>query len=411
MRFVNAVTILLLSFVLTAPLLGDEWPQWRGAHRDGSVAESQIPQTWPDVLKKKWQITVGEGHASPVLSNGILFQFARQGDNETAMAIKPEDGEIIWKQSYSAPYKMNSAARDHGEGPKSTPFVDDKSFYTLGITGVLTSYDITSGKQNWRISSAEMFGETSPLYGTAMSPLVADGLCIAHLGGHDDGGLLAVDISSGKVRWKWLGDGPGYASPMLMNFAGQPQVVTFSQDNIIGVDIQTGALLWEMPFKTPYTQNAVTPLTIDDDVILSGLGQGIFRLRVTQENGKWKTTKLWMNKEIGSYMSTPVLHNGLIAAMSDKRKGLYVMLDPGSGNVLWQSKGREGENAALLHSGSYLMSLKTDGTFQVALQKDSQYEFLRAYQVSDSPTWAHPVIFDKKLFVKNKTDLILYDLK
>src|SRR6185436_15182588 len=42
-----------------------DWPQWRGPSRDGSVGAA-LPTRWPEALKKRWEIPVGTGHASPV---------------------------------------------------------------------------------------------------------------------------------------------------------------------------------------------------------------------------------------------------------------------------------------------------------------------------------------------------------
>jgi outer membrane protein assembly factor BamB len=402
------VVCLAMPFCLFA---ADDWPQWRGQKRDGNVPVAALPESWPDALLSVWRIPVGEGHASPVLANEVIYVFSRVADDEVLRAVRPEDGQVIWREAYPAPYSMNSAARGHGKGPKSTPIVAGNNVMTLGITGVLTCHDTRDGAQRWQIESAEMFRKHSPLYGTAMSPLVGDGKCVAHLGGEGDGALIAVDIATGDVAWRWSGDGPAYTSPVLGTFGGKRQLVTFSQEHIIGIDFATGQLLWKLPFTTPWSQNAVTPLLFDGDLILSGLSQGIFRLRISRQNDAWMTEKVWQNQEIGSYMSTPVRHNNVILVFSDKRKGLYVSLDPKSGKILWQSEGRDGDNAALLHAGDYLMSLNTEGKFLVALQQGTGYRFIRTYDVSESPTWAHPVLFDRKLLIKNKTELLLFRIE
>src|SRR5262249_54400877 len=89
---------------------------------------------------------------------------------------------------------------------------------------------------------------SSPPSGTAMSPLVSKGLVIAHVGGNDSGALIAFDVNSGEVRWKWPGDGPGYASPIIVRADGVEQVVTQTQKYIVGVSFASGELLWRIPF-------------------------------------------------------------------------------------------------------------------------------------------------------------------
>src|SRR5579864_4258468 len=109
----------LLSLLGLTPLIAADWPEWRGPHRDGVVTEE--PANYPEKLRLKWKVEVGIGHASPVLAGGRIYEFTRQGDQETVLAIDPSNGQIRWKNQYSAPYKMNPAAVGHGEGPKSTP--------------------------------------------------------------------------------------------------------------------------------------------------------------------------------------------------------------------------------------------------------------------------------------------------
>ena len=106
---VAAVGCLIAVFSLWA----DDWPQWRGPNRDGQIRFAE-PKTWPEKLTTRWKITVGEGYASPLLAGGRILQFARQGDDEVAMAIDPANGKILWRQSYPAPYEPVRSAATRG---------------------------------------------------------------------------------------------------------------------------------------------------------------------------------------------------------------------------------------------------------------------------------------------------------
>ena len=78
------------------PLLAsDDWPQWRGPHRDGALASFAAPKAWPENLKRKWTLTVGEGHASPVFASGKIFVFTRQQTEEALTCIDPESGQTV----------------------------------------------------------------------------------------------------------------------------------------------------------------------------------------------------------------------------------------------------------------------------------------------------------------------------
>ena len=143
-----------------------DWPQWRGPSRDGSVGAA-LPAQWPEALKKRWEIPVGAGHASPVVSGNRVVVIAREGDQEIVRALDVASGKEIWRAAYPAPYTVNSAAWSHGAGPKSTPAIAGGRVFTLGIGGILSAFDLASGKLIWRVPAPAVL----PQYGTATSPL------------------------------------------------------------------------------------------------------------------------------------------------------------------------------------------------------------------------------------------------
>ena len=151
-------------------------------------------------------------------------------------------------------------AKAHGKDPKSTPVLYNGNLYTWGITGILSCFDAKTGGRKWQQEFSKQFPKTALLFGTAMSPLVEDGLLIAHVGGHNVGALTAFDAETGDVRWRWNEDEPGYASPIVVGLQGARQIVTQAQNGLIGLSAATGGLLWRIPFTTAYDQNIVTPV-------------------------------------------------------------------------------------------------------------------------------------------------------
>src|SRR2546427_853886 len=152
----------LAGFLLAA--WAQDWPHWRGPNRDGIAGAFSEPKVWPEKLKLKWKVNVGEGHSSPVVVGGKIFLHTRQGDREVVSCLRPETGQVIWQEGYAAPYAMNPAAVGHGKGVKSTPVVADGRICTFGINGILSCFDAKTGKPLWR----KEFG--SPDFGTATSP-------------------------------------------------------------------------------------------------------------------------------------------------------------------------------------------------------------------------------------------------
>ncbi|HET9385618.1 MAG TPA: PQQ-binding-like beta-propeller repeat protein, partial [Gemmatimonadales bacterium] len=163
-----------------------DWPQWRGPRRDGSIG-AELPAQWPEALTKRWEIPVGAGHASPVVSGNRVVVFARQGDEEIVRALDLASGKELWRAAYPAPYVVNPAAQSHGAGPKSTPAISGGRVFTFGISGVLSAFDLASGKLLWRLPPPGV----PPQYGSTTSPLVDGTSVIVHVGGEDYGALTS----------------------------------------------------------------------------------------------------------------------------------------------------------------------------------------------------------------------------
>ncbi len=388
---------------LLAAVWAEDWPQWRGPNRDGIAAGFSEPKAWPEKLNLKWKVNVGEGHASPVVAEGKIYLHTRQGDREVVSCLRPDNGQVIWQEGYDAPYEMNPAAVSHGKGVKSTPVVQDGRIFTFGINGALSAFDAKTGKLAWR----KEFG--SPDFGVAMSPAVDGGLLIAHTGGGRRGALTAFDAATGAEKWAWKGDGPAYASPIVVELAGTRQVVTQSQHNIVGVSAASGDLLWKIPYKTPYEQNIVTPVLYHDTLIFSGIGNPIIGVKVLKKGAAWSTETVWQNNDLSTYMSSPVLSGDALFGFSVHKKGQFFCLNPANGATLWTTDGRQGESAAIVAAGSVLLFLTNDAELIVARKSDKAFEQVRKYQVADSPTWAHPVVLSHGILIKDAKSLALWD--
>jgi outer membrane protein assembly factor BamB len=396
----------LVSLGVSVWAQGPSWPQWRGPARDGVAAAFTSPTAWPAQLTKRWQATVGAGHASPVVADGRVIVHTRQVTRELVTAYDLAGGKQLWQDGVEAPYTMNPAATGHGPGPKSTPAIAGGRVFTLGISGIFSAHDAATGKLLWRKNAPP----TPPEFGTASSPMVDGSTVIAFLGGQNAGALTAMDVATGTVKWRWTGDGPGYASPILATFAGTPQIVVQSQNKLVSVAAADGRLLWETPIKTPYEQNSVTPLVVGDLLVNAGLENPTIALRVTASRGTgWSAVPAWRNDDVSMYMSSPAASGNIIFGLSNKNRGQFFALDATTGKTLWVTKGREAENASIVRAGEYVLLATTNSELIVALAAGTRFEELRRYVVADSAMWAHPAFAGRTIIVKDVNTLTVWD--
>ncbi|HEY3175627.1 MAG TPA: PQQ-binding-like beta-propeller repeat protein [Candidatus Polarisedimenticolia bacterium] len=385
-----------------------DWPQWRGPQRDGVAAGVVPPAVWPEKLVRAWSVPVGEGHAGPILVGDRVFVHAREEDREVVRALRLSDGGTLWRVAWPISYEMNPAATGHGKGPKATPVEAGGTLFTFGITGVISALDAATGDLRWRKDFSTEFKATSPLYGAAASPLVVDDLVITHVGGHHDGSLSAFDVKTGKRRWALKGDGPGYASPILAELAGRRQIITQTDQRIVGVAASDGRLLWSLPFTTPYDQNIVTPLLFENLLIVSGIEQGVRAYTFETKGEDLSPREVWSRKDASFYMSSPVLASGRLFGLSLLRQRQLVCLDPKTGEVQWMSPGRVADQVTLVAAGTFVLALTDGGELIVLPAASKEFSPLARYRVAESPTWAHPVPVPHGVIVKDRTDLSLW---
>ena len=401
MALIISVTMLLGSAA------GQDMPQWRGLNRDGSIAGFDTPAAWPAGLTQQWTVEVGYGYSTPLLVGDRLYVFSRQGNDEVMQALDAATGDTVWRTSYDATFDMMPATRVHGPGPKSTPAYADGRLFTLGISGIVTAFEAESGRQLWQRPA----GSVEPLYHTGQSPLVDGEQVVLHVGGQDAGALTAFDVATGEARWSWDGDGPAYGSPIVVELEGARQVITFTQENFVGVSAETGQLLWRRPYTTPSSTTSQTPHLYQGDVIESGRGNGITRFRVLREGNAWTTENVWHTDEVSLHMTNGVVIDGVMFGLSHLNSGQYFGLDLDTGDVLWTSAPRQAENAAILNVGTTILSLENDAELVIVPYSREGFEPVQRYEVAESATWAQPTLAGNRVFVRDVESLTLWTVE
>jgi len=408
MEHANRKTVVLVSCavaVLATCVWGQDWPQWRGANRDGKVTGFAAPEKWPQQLTQKWKATVGAGDATPALVGDKLYVFTRQGEEEVVTCLTAADGKPLWTDKYAAQAISGPAAKQHS-GPRSSPAVAEGKVVTMGVAGVVSCLDAASGKLLWR---KDPFPQVAPRFFTSMSPIIVDGKAIAHVGGQGNGAIIAFDLASGDEKWRWGGEGPDYGSPALMTVDGVKQIVTLTEKSIVGIAVADGKLAWQLPFVPQgRSYNAPTPIIDGQTVIYMASGRGIKAIKVEKKGDGFAATELWSNPDIAPQYNTPVLHDGALFGVSDK--GNLFCVDAKTGQTAWTdatARDRQGF-AQVVDGGSCLMALPSSAELVVFKPDGKQYQEMAKIKVAETPIYTHPVLAGKRIFVKDQETVTLW---
>jgi len=374
-----------------------DYVQWRGAQRDGAASAFMEPTQWPSALTRRWKVEAGEGYATPLVVGDVVYVFTRVNGEEGITALDASTGRQRWRTTYPAPYTPSQPAAAHGAGPKATPLYHEGRLFTLGISGIVAAFDARNGKELWRSAAPK----EAPFYGAAVSPLGFRDLVLVHPG--DYGPLTAFDTRTGAVKWT-VGAGGFFASPILVSLEQIPQVVAVTLDFVLGVSLD-GRILWRFPFDVK--TGATTPVLSNDTIIVNS-PERVIAFRPRLRDGAWSVETMWETKEVSTYLSTPVLVDGVLYGLSTKQRGQFYAIDAKTGQVLWLGPPREADNTALVKAGQLLFLLNDDAELIVARANRKAFEPIVRYVVADSATWAQPAISGERIFIKDVSSLTLW---
>lgn len=395
-----------------------EWSQWRGPKRDGTVIGARLPNKWPEKFPAPtWSAFVGDGYSSPVVGENRVFIQGRPVEGqETCLAFDARTGKPLWKQMYPSTFQPPDPSA--GRGPNSTPTVDKDRVYMLGLGGMFHCLDVKTGGVLWKHDFATEFwgadkddsgsNAAFPVCGMAASALVSGEQVIVPVGGKKAGAFTAFDRKTGGVLWTALPERSSYSSPLMTTLADTPQLVGFTGLRMTGLDPTTRAVLWEFPFRAGFEQTILTPVLWRNRVIVGGEGRPTVALEISKENGKVAQREVWRSPELRAYMTTPIVMGDYLIGLDHQSQRL-MCLDMLTGKKMWESP-RLAHYASLVNTGSQILALSEHGDLLVLAADPQVYKVLGQWKVSEAGgTMSYLGVAGSRLYIKDKTHLRCYD--
>ena len=385
-----------------SPVAGD-WPQWRGAQRDGTALAAGLAVDWkkqpPRVL---WKAKVGTGFSSIAVSGGMALTMGNQKGKDSIYAFSAKTGMLRWQYSYAC----DLAPLRHEGGPFATPTVHDGRVYTLSKLGHVFCLDLATGRMLWKVDLVKATGTQRQNYGFASSPLIVGKLVIVNAGSAGAG----FDAVTGKVVWKSKPHvKPGHASPIVISVGKgekkKPGVLILSKTLMSIVDPATGRVIVqrELVGQGQRIYKIADPLVMGDSIFITatyGLVCGRFRLA----GGKF--TELWRNKNLTSKIFSPVLVDGHIVGGHLER--WFRCIDAASGELKWEEKGFSGN---LIRAGGVCLILTTTGDLILADVSAKGFKELGRASVLKGKCWTMPALAGGRVYCRNADgDLVCVDV-
>ncbi len=402
-----------------------DWPQWQGPDRNAVSKETGLLKEWPkDGPPLLWKVkNLGLGDSAPSIAAGRILGMSNRGKDEVVWALAEADGKELWTAPLGAAYAGQRMPQSK-EGPACTPTVDGEFAYALGMGGDLVCLKVADGKVVWRKSLTTDFGGTVPTWSYRESPLIDGDKLIVTPGGKD-ATLVALNKKTGEVIWKAQvpkGDKAAYSSVIAIDLGGQRQYVQFLSGGVVGVAAEDGKFLWR--YDAPAHRggiNITTPLYHDGQVFASAaydMGGGLVKLS-KDDKGSVKAEEVYFTRKMQNHHGGLILLDGyLYGANGGNGGGNLECLEFKTGKVMWDERdkpGRKGvaKGAVTLADGRIYFR-QEDGP--MILFEPSPKEYIERGRFaqpdrSSKPAWAHPIIANGKLYVRDQDVLLCYDVK
>jgi outer membrane protein assembly factor BamB len=397
---------------ITSSLKG-KWSCFRGEMFDNKVgSNSKINVT--DNLKLLWSVTTGEGHAAPVIYNGMVYflDYIENLNSDALRCFSLETGKELWRRWYRVPMKRN-----HGFS-RTVPAVNDKYIITIGPQGHVMCCELISGDLKWTLDMQKEFQTEVPFWYAGQCPRIDENVVVLAPAGKDV--LLAgLDCETGKTVWQTpnsINYRMSHSSVTPMTLLDNKMYVYAGIGGVCGISADKknmGELLWNIEKWQP-SVIAPSPLqiTASDVVLLAGYGAGGALLRVSVTSSKkWTASIIEQYKPsegLSSEQQTPILYNNLIIGVLPKdggiNRGKIVCHTPSNlRQPVWASAADErfGLGPYMILDNK-LIALKDDGELFFYEIHNKGITFLRKQKIMDPvDAWGPMAYADGYLIIRD----------
>jgi len=406
----SVAVLLAVGTACVRPALGAtsrDWPQWRGLNRDGISTETGLIKRWPEGSPKLlWTARkIGHGFSTVAVADGLIYTAGNIG-KDTLVTALDLNGKIKWQT------KNGPAFTGGPPGTRGTPTIDEGRLYHENPHGDVICMDAKTGKAIWSLNILKEFNGRNTTWALSESLLI-DGKNVICCPGGREIGIVALDKRSGKTVWecRGIGDKPGYASPIVFDYNGLRQIVTLTSRAAVGVNAETGKLLWRFEHRTAHDANIPTPIYHDGHVFIdSGYGSGGALLKLTVDGDNASVEQVWRTRALDNHHGGVILVDGYLYGSS--HGGRWTCLDFRTGKQMYSEPGVG--KGSLTYADGMLYTYGERGTAGLVEATPTGHRVISQFKVPSGGRgryWAHPVVCRGRLYLRHSDALYAYDIK
>jgi len=423
------ITVIVAIIAMLAIDAGaDDWPQWRGANRDGMWRETGLLKAFDaKQVKILWRAKIGPGYSGPTVAEGRVYVTDRHDDGPTRERIHCFDagtGKYNWTHSYPCRYRVG-----YPLGPRASVTIDGGLAHVLGAMGHFHCLDAKTGAVIWKQDLVKTYRARRIMWGFAAAPLIYGDFVILHIGGTDGACIVALDKKTGHERWKAVDDFMSYSAPIIITRGGNDVLICWTKNFLVGLAPKTGKVHWKITFKImkSWQMSSITPLIEGNHVFVSACYDGSMLVKLSTDG--LKAAKVWRSRGVAygktdalqCVHSTPLIFGGHIYGFDSR--GEMRCIKTASGRRLWENltvtpRGVKWGTAHMVRNGKTTWIFNEQGEVIIAELSPAGFKQISRAKLIE-PThdmsgrkvcWSHPAFANKCIYARNDRELVCGDL-
>jgi outer membrane protein assembly factor BamB len=409
----RAIVLTGMVWACVAAANAENWPGFRGPTRQGVSAETKVPTSWSATDSIVWKTPIdGQSWSSPIVWGDRVFvtTATEEGQSFRLVCLDRKTGAIVWnneilRQKTSFKSELNTYAT-------ATPVTDGKAVFVLAADGTFAAVSF-DGKVLWKHQEFEYYSQ----HGLGTSPILYNELLIAAFDYSSTGPdkfvgwqkpwdqsfILAVDKTTGQVRWKGKRglSRIAHVVPNIARVGDNDQLISGAGDVIQGFDLKTGELIWT---ARSAGEGVVPSIVVGDGLVYSCSGFSDSAVRAVRPDGKGDVTEtniIWETKDDVPHVPTPLYAKPNLYTLTET--GVLRCLDGATGKEVWRQRLGGKFSASPVWADGKLYLLSESGKTFVA-ECGAEYK-LAAQNDLGEKCCASPAVSQGNLFIRSEKAL------
>jgi outer membrane protein assembly factor BamB len=415
------VTGVAFGLILFCPaIIAANWPEWRGATRDGITTETNLPAHWSATENIQWKAPLpGPGNSTPVVWGHRIFltQAVPQEGKRLLMCFDRNEGKVLWQKG--ALYSDKEESHEANPLCSSSPSTDGSRVVAWFGSAGLFCYDI-DGKELWKRNLGRQHHE----WGYASSPVIHQNFVFLNFGPGENSFIGAFDRNTGKDLWrvpvverhyKERNDGfngqekgvtGSWCTPIIVKVDGKDQLILSVPDKVTALDPETGKEIWFC--------RGLSPLSYTSPVYGEGLivATGSYHApdMMLQPGGHGDITaanRLWEGARTANRLGSPVIKDGYYFVPT--MPGVAECIEMKTGKKAWEERTRghgpkndTWSSPVLSGDRVYLVNQSSE---TIVLRAAPKFEILAINSLDNEMSNSSLVVSDGELFIRTYNHL------